>query len=304
MQSLKRIYPCPSCKECSKVVRAGSYYRSCDRRQIARFLCRGCKRHFSAACFSSRAWQKKRDINGPLSRLLSSSTSMRRSALLLGINRKTVSRRLPFLAAQAKARQEKFLARFKARPAKNVQFDDLETFEHSKYRPISIAMAVEAKTRVILGFSISDMPAKGTVARFSRRKYGRRADLRHQGWNSLFLDLKNRVAEDAKFLSDQNPHYPPFVKKHFPKAKHRTIKGARGSIRGQGELKRVPFDPLFSLNHTFAMLRANISRLIRKTWCTTKKLSQLAHHIQIYVDFHNRVLLRKSLSRDPVHTHS
>ena len=229
---------------------------------------------------------------------------MRRSALLLGINRKTVARRLPFLAAQAKARQERFLLHFKDHRAKNVQFDDLETFEHSKYRPVSVAMAVEAKSRIILGFSVSEMPAKGTVARFSREKYGRRADLRFQGWNALFLDLKDRVAEDAKFLSDQNPHYPPIVKKHFPKAKHRTIKGARGSIRGQGELKRVPFDPLFSLNHTFAMLRANISRLVRKTWCTTKKMRHLAHHIQIYVDFHNRVLLRKFLSGDPVRTHS
>lgn len=292
MQCSKRIYPCPRCRTVSKSIRRGVYFRTRDRRKIARFQCLGCRKHFSAASFSRRVWQKKRDINMPLSRLLSSSTSMRRCALLLGVNRKTIARRLPFLAAEAKLRQEKFLYRYKRRPALSVQFDDLETFEHSKYRPISVAMAVEAKTRVILGFSISEMPAKGTTAHFSRRKYGRRADLRHQGWDELFKKLKTKVSADAKFLSDQNPHYPSFVKKHFPKAKHSTIRGARGSIRGQGELKRVPFDPLFSLNHTFAMLRANISRLIRKTWCTTKKLCHLAQHIQVYMDFHNRILLK------------
>jgi len=39
-------------------------------------------------------------------------------------------------------------------------------------------------------------------------------------------------------------------------ATHRTVKGRRGSIAGQGELKKIGFDPLFSLNHTCAMLRA------------------------------------------------
>jgi len=220
---------------------------------------------------------------------------MRRSALLLKINRKTVARRLPFLADGARVAQQAFLKRYEKKKALSVQFDDLETFEHSKHRPVSVALAVEQKTRVILGFSLSQMPAKGVTASYSREKYGPRADRRPEGWNLLFSELKRVVAPDAYFLSDQNPHYPHYVKKFFPLSQHRTVKGGRGAIRGQGELKKVTFDPLFSLNHTFAMLRANISRLIRKTWCTTKKMDRLADHIALYVSFHNRKLLKPPL---------
>ena len=63
-------------------------------------------------------------------------------------------------------------------------------------------------------------------------------------------------------------------------------------MTGQGELKKLRFDPLFSLNHTCAMLRANINRLFRRTWCTTKKAACLKRHVAVYVRFHNTVLLK------------
>ena len=51
--------------------------------------------------------------------------------------------------------------------------------------------------------------------------------------------------------------------------------------------KKDFFDPIFSINHTFAMMRANISRLIRKTWNTTKNVESLINHLHIYVWMHN-----------------
>jgi hypothetical protein len=217
---------------------------------------------------------------------------MRRSALLLGVNRKTVSRRLPYLASLARIAHLRFAKKLD-RTVHSVEFDDLETFEHSKGKPLSVAMAVESRTRKILAFSVSQMTAKGRIAARSRQKYGLRLDLRSIGWASLFKALGASVAEEAKFLSDQNPQYPKFVNKYFPRATHETIKGRRGILGGQGELKVGGYDPLFSLNHTFAMLRANICRLIRRTWCTTKKIGALADHIAIYVNFHNTVLLKE-----------
>ena len=108
------------------------------------------------------------------------------------------------------------------------------------------------------------------------------------------LDVKRKMvflAKKAIIKSDEHKLYPSFVKKNSPKSKHLRFQGGRGSFIGQGELKRVKFDPLFALNHTCAMLRANINRLIRKTWCTTKKFEMLQNHIYIYMDFHNSVLV-------------
>ncbi|MGZ3809720.1 MAG: transposase, partial [Bacteriovorax sp.] len=60
---------------------------------------------------------------------------------------------------------------------------------------------------------------------------------------------------------------------------------------GQGELKKVHYDPLFKINHTCAMLRYRINRLVRRTWCTTKKIEMLENHLQIYIAYHNKYLL-------------
>ena len=59
---------------------------------------------------------------------------------------------------------------------------------------------------------------------------------------------------------------------------------------GQGELKKLKYDPIFSLNHTCAMIRDNIKRLSRKTWCTTKRMPQLQINLELYALEHNRRL--------------
>jgi hypothetical protein len=87
--------------------------------------------------------------------------------------------------------------------------------------------------------------------------------------------------------SDSNPHYPSDLKRFFPKARHAAFKGRRATSSGQGELKKGKYDPLFSLNHTCAMFRANVSRLVRKTWVTTKRSDRLRAHLLIYAEYHN-----------------
>ena len=134
------------------------------------------------------------------------------------------------------------------------------------------------------------MPAKGKIAAYSRKKYGPRKDFRPQARAKLFSEMRELVHSNAVIRSDSNPSYVGDVRKYFPKSSHITVLGGRGAVVGQGELKKLRWDPIFSLNHTCAMMRANINRLIRKTWCTTKKPSELAGHIAIYALEHNRRL--------------
>ena len=171
-----------------------------------------------------------------------------------------------------------------------VEFDDLETSEHTKCKPISITLAVESGTRRILGFEVSKMPAKGKIAAFARRKYGSRPDQRKTARARLFKTIKPLVHRHPTIKSDENPHYANCVKKYFPGSLHATHKGKRGCIVGQGELKKITFDPLFSLNHTCAMFRANINRLFRRTWCTTKRIDRLEAHLALYSVHHNQNL--------------
>jgi hypothetical protein len=209
----------------------------------------------------------------------------------MGINPKTVARRLRLFSELSQIKHEKYLnTHYKNKPLSEIQFDDLETSIHTKCKPVSVTLAVDPKTRKILKFKVSQMPAKGHLAEISRRKYGRRTDERPIGWDEFMRELTPYVESKATWTSDENPHYPFYLKRHHPEAIHKRVKGGRGAITGQAELKKLKFDPLFSLNHTCAMMRANINRLFRKTWCTSKTMQGLTDHLWMYVVYHNTVL--------------
>lgn len=272
-----------------KIVSHGSYYRSSDGQRISRYRCTKCLKSFSSATFAACYWQKKRHKNNIIEKILASTGSMRRTAKILSLHRITIVRKANFLGIKAKS---KLCAFNKRKPrAREIEFDDLETFEHTKCKPISVTLVVETKTRRILDFEVSRMPAKGLLVE-KAKKYGYRPDERRRARRKLFERIQSLVEEDCIIKSDCNPHYEKVVREFFPKASYVQHLGKRGANTGQGELKKVKYDPLFSLNHTCAMFRANVNRLIRKTWCTTKKMERLKDHLYIYANYHNRELIK------------
>ncbi|QLY26722.1 IS1 family transposase [Bdellovibrio sp. KM01] len=286
---------CPHChlqRDPQNAVRTirklGKYYRKSDGQYLTRFWCVRCGKSFSAATTSRAKWQKKRHLNKLIRDLLTGEMSQREIARVLKINRKTVVRKFRFATATAKTELANWNKNFG--PSTEVEFDDLETFEHTKYKPLSVTLIVEYSTRRILGFEVAQMPPKGRIVHYAKKKYGLRTDHRPLARAKLFQDVQEFVHPYAVIRSDSNPSYPADVKRFFPYARHETVLGGRGAVVGQGELKKLKWDPIFSLNHTFAMLRANINRLIRKTWCTTKKPGELAGHIALYALEHNRRL--------------
>ena len=277
--------PCCNKKNAQKF---GSFKRRSDGRKIARYRCKTCLKTFSQATGDPAYYQKTRHLNYTCKFLLSGCVSIRRTAIILGIHRDTVARKLVFLARQCR----KDLAKLSSEYAtiSTIQFDELQTIEHTKCKPLSVAMAVSVGTRKILGFQTSKMPATGHLAKIARQKYGARPDQRRIGLNQLFQQLTALLPEACEIHSDECSFYKRIVKRHFPSSNYHQFKGAASRTYGQGELKRNKRDPLFTINHTFAMLRANINRLIRKTWCTTKKISRLNDHITIYMWMHNTQL--------------
>jgi hypothetical protein len=223
-------------------------------------------------------------INGVVGKLLGRGVSLNNAARILGVNRKTIARKLEalgFHAASELDRKNREMGKCRA-----IEFDDLETFELTKCKPLSVTIAVDSRSRRILGIEVSTIPARGLLVK-KAKKYGPREDGRALARASLFATLRDLVHEDALIKSDANPHYIPDVKRFFPKAKHVTFLGRKSSLGGQGELKKGGFDPIFSLNHTCAMARYNLARLIRKTWCTTKRKDRLWLHLMIYARIHN-----------------
>lgn len=218
---------------------------------------------------------------------------MRRSAIVLDIHRTTVERKLVYLANKSRKLHADLMREKEKNKTNHLQFDDLITTEHTKLKPLSISVAVDSKSRFILGMKVSIIAAFGHLARISKTKYGKRKSTHKENLESLFKEISKAVSPLAEIKSDEHRFYQEAVEKFFPKASYRQFKGDKARIAGLGELKRNGRDPLFMINHTCAMLRANINRLFRRTWCTTKRIARLEDHLAIYMYFHNSVLINQ-----------
>lgn len=282
---------CPQCQS-SRFFKSGLYFRKNDSQFIQRYQCSLCRKRFSQSTSTLEYGQKKRRVNQPLRQLLCSGVSMRRCALILKIHQTTVKRKLVYLAQKARLSQGKFLSSYRDCPCEWIQMDDLITIEHTKLKPLAVSLVVDAQRRAILALGVSQIPAFGLLAHKSRRKYGKRKSEHLKVFQRVLDAVSPFISPHALVQSDKHKHYPKLLSQCFPSGiTHQRFKGGRGCVTGQGELKKKHFDPLFSLNHSCAMLRANINRLFRRTWCTTKDSKYLKDHLDIYMDFHNRVLL-------------
>lgn len=185
------LIPDPSSDSRPHIVKVGFFQRKSDSRVIQRFRCTKCRKKFSNATGHPAFGQNKRQFNFKLMRLLTSGVSLRRSAKILNLSRTTIDRKLRFLGEQAKIQLRE--SNLNQAPANEVVFDDQESFEHTKCKPLSITLAVEAGSRRILGFEVSRMPAKGLLAKIARKKYGPRKDERSHGRQKLFQTLTSIV---------------------------------------------------------------------------------------------------------------
>ncbi len=218
-------------------------------------------------------------INDPLAKLLSSGVTFRRCAILLKIARLTVSRKFTFMARAARRAHLRFLADGKIKSS-YVQFDEMETFERTRLKPVSIALAVRARTGQIICARVAAMNCHGHMAGVSQKLYGPRVDTRGRACDNVLKTVSSVAKKLITVATDGKAAYGPLIKKAMPHARHKVVVGGRKRVRG------AP-DPLFRLNHTCAKIRADLSRMARKTWSTTKRMWALQYHLDLYIAFNN-----------------
>lgn len=286
---------CPCCFSTSKVIRKGLFARCGGRTRRQRYRCKNCGRNFSEMTGTIFARQLRPDLESKVFYLLISGVSMRRIARLHQTTQTTVARKLVRLGAFAKVQHQWRLKNIA--PVSVALFDEMETFEHTKCKPVSIVVAVEEHSRIILNATAVSMPPKGRLVHIARKRYPPRKDGRRKALFQALSTISSVGAASLKVKSDQCPRYPAAVRRWLPRAKHETFKGRRGCVVGQGELKAGGFDPLFSLNHTCAMVRDNVKRLSRRTWCTTKRIDRLQCFLNLYICYHNEWIGMRKCNR-------
>ncbi len=278
---------CPRCAaKRNSIVRDGFFYRADDAKFVQRLKCKACGKKFSTATSKPTYRQKRRRINHTIHLTLSFGMSQRKIARLARVNVKTVAARLVWQAQLSRKKNQHFVKQYIERygPITTVQFDDLVTFEHTKYKPLSVPVAVVAGTRLPIAFGVASIPAFGHLAKKARERYGKRPDNSRAMRQSLFEQLVTVLPPTVHFETDGHKHYEELIKRYFPAATHTVYTSDRSAVVGQGELKKNTFDPLFTINHFLATLRDDINRLARRTWCTTKDPMRLSDHIDLMID--------------------
>ncbi len=117
--------------------------------------------------------------------------SFRRSAILLGINRKTLERELPFLAERYRLLHNRKMQKLRG-GVFNIQLDDLITKENSKLKTLSVSIAVDDDRRLILAAEVSRIPAFEHLAKLGVKNYSPRKNEHYDGPTRFFFRNFNR----------------------------------------------------------------------------------------------------------------
>ena len=248
---------------------------------MARYRCRDCGRGFSSRTLKSTYRQHRPDLNEVVLHLYASGMSQRRMAIVLGVDRKTIVRKFLFAATLARAEHTRRLERGLLK-TRHVQFDEMETFEHTRLKPVAVAIAVRAKTGEVIDIQCSSMAYKGPLAAKAFAKYGPRRDDTRIGCMKVLQSVRKCLEPEQRITTDRHPRYPALIAKCVPTSRHHaTCRTYEKTDR------RNKNDELFTVNYTAAKIRNDLSRMGRRTWITTKKIERLQAHLDLYIAWVN-----------------
>ena len=279
-------YYCPN-EECKQhtnpdedfYIKKGSFITKYNHQPVPRYQCKTCGTKFSSHTFRDTFLQKKPYLNQQVFELYASCTTLNRLAKVLRCNRKTVVRKFLFLGAKAKRIHNDRIAKGELKTS-YVQFDEMETYEGSKLKPLSISIAVRPKTGEIIDVAVASMKSKGLLADLAFLKGIVREDTRSDARQQVMATVAKCAKDQITVACDAHTTYPIIIKAAMPQAYIKTIPNSKRDHDGT-------FDLLFGINHLCAVLRHDLSRLRRKSWVTTKKASRLYWHLYLYIAYRN-----------------
>ena len=273
--------------------RKGRFTRLCDGRSVPRFLCLGCLRTFSSQTFRVDYRLRKPRLHLALFKDFVSKSTMRQSARTLGCTRHTVAHRLALLGRHCRAFHEAMLERARADGgiAGVFQLDELETFELSRrLKPVTVPVLIERKSYFVVHAACATLPARGGLSTLWRKKKealelreGKRRSGSLAAVRESFTRLArvHRATGSVAVQTDRKSSYSTNLKRMFAdRLRHE---------RHSSQTARNYSNPLFPINHTLAMMRDGMSRLVRRTWAAAKLRDRLAWHLWIWIAYRNYV---------------
>ena len=272
----------------------GKYFRKCDGRWVRRFSCKVCERRFSTQTFKTDYRWKKPRLHYRLFDLFISKVTMRQMARIHGVRRPTVERRLRRMGMVCREFHALALAQAKRRGGivGTFQLDELETYETDRrLSPVTMPVLIERHSYFVVHGETAPMAARGNLTTSLRKK----KELRDKRFGKRRSGSRNAVVNTLRRLKEVHSSEAAMSlesdRKHSYRTEFKRIAGSQFAchIRISSKKLRDKSNELFPINHTLAMMRDNISRLVRRTWAASKIRQRLDLHFWMWVCYRNYV---------------
>jgi hypothetical protein len=273
--------------------RKGRYRRWCDGRIVQRFFCRTCRRYFSTQTFRLDYRLQLPEIHYDVFDTFVSKVTQRQAARNLSCTRKTVVHRLRLLAQHSRDFHTRALQRVSARGGLEGKFqlDELETFENSRrLAPLTVPILAERVSYFVVDMKVAPLPPRGNLRPAEReRKHEREKDdgPRRSGSRAAVKACFQTLAEVCKPFStilistDFKSTYPGILREVMTQPYVHT--------QHISTAVRDYYNPLFPINHTLAMMRDGVSRLVRRSWGASKLRGWLELHLWVWIAYRNYI---------------
>ena len=272
----------------------GKYFRQCDGRWVRRFSCNTCDRRFSTQTFKTDFRWRKPKLHFHVYDLFISKVTIRQIARIKKVRRPTIERRLLRLGRVCKDFHSVCLGQAKAKGGLFGEFvlDELETYETDRrLSPVTMPVVVQRHSFFVVHGETAPLPARGKLSEYHRRKkeardekVGKRKSGSKEAVRNTLQRLRSVHSRNwgISLATDKKTTYrTEFIKIAGPQFRcHRTT---------SSKAKRDRANLLFPINHTFAMMRDSISRLVRRTWAASKLRQRLDLHFWIWVTYRNYI---------------
>jgi hypothetical protein len=180
------------------------------------------------------------------------------------------------------------------------QLDEFESFEHNRrLKPVTMPVLIERKSFFVLHAECAPMAPRGRLTPRNRRKkealelqFGKRRSGSAEAVRRSF-EVLARVHREQGFVfvqTDKKKSYATRLRRLFGA---RVLHGCHASTA-----VRNYTNPLFPINHTSAMMRDGVSRLVRRSWAAAKLRERLELHLWIWIAYRNYVRSITNTARD------
>ena len=271
----------------------GFYYRETDNRRVQRYMCMSCKRTFSTQTFSTTYWQKLPGTDAEIFTKTVNGMGNRQIARDLEVDPATVDRKLARIGRHCLLFLMSMLE--KAKPATEIVYDGLETFEYSQYYPCHLNLAVEKGTDFILFFNDSELRRKGAMTKKQRPRRDELEKLHGTPDTKAIMKSTEEMLsvtiggqESVTVYTDDHKQYVGPIRRYKDRVTH---------VVTPGKDHRDHNNHMWEINLVDLFLRHSSKNHTRETIAFSKRRQAAAERLAIFVVYRNFMLGRRQKDR-------